>query len=197
MKKKKIIVIVSITAFLLLAWSPWITTGYAREKIMSRQDFFEVHRDVYPNVNFPLDQVQVIWLPFMRFVATYEAGWGVNFLGMTRPDKETVPFPIGRVSVYVNDIEKSTQAIKAFVISVNGGITQDFVYEKDNASATMQIHILEEEKLRLENVLSKEATDDIVSGSKIFFFNEVPKVTKNIEVEIGLVDVRILNNESL
>lgn len=111
MKKKKIIVIVSIAAFFLLAWSPWITTEYAREKIMSRQDFFEVHG-------------------------------------------------------------------------------------KDNAFATMQIHILEEEKFRLEHVLSKEATDGIVSGAKIFSFSEIPKVTKNIGVEIGLIDVKILESEN-
>lgn len=197
MKKKKIIVIVSIGAFLLLAWSPWITKTYAREKIMSRQDFFEVHHFDYPNANFPSDQVGVKWLPFMRFVSTYESGWFVSFFGMAEPDSGIVPFPIGRVSIYVNDVEKSAATIKAFVVSVDGNIAKDIVYEKDNMTATMFVYIPKKEKEQLQNILSKEATDGIVSGAKIFYLADQPKVTKNIEVEIGLVDVRILNSESL
>ena len=75
MKKRLIFIITGLIIIGLLMWAPWITPNYARTKVMSSTSFKEIHP------NLPETQVYVPWLPFFRFVTTYERGWFISFLG--------------------------------------------------------------------------------------------------------------------
>lgn len=60
----------------LLAWAPWITDDYAKNKVIEKEGF--------PNTVAGLeDEISMgaAWIPFGRFVATYEHGWFVTFYG--------------------------------------------------------------------------------------------------------------------
>ena len=73
---KKIYIIITIVIVALLMWSPWITSDYAKKKVMASADFIATHPEGLPET-----EVHVIWLPFVRMVTTYEKGWFVSFLG--------------------------------------------------------------------------------------------------------------------
>ena len=60
----------------LLAWAPWITDDYAKNKVIEKEGF--------PNTIVGLvdeRDIGVTWIPFGRFVSTYEHGWFATFYG--------------------------------------------------------------------------------------------------------------------
>lgn len=77
MKTKTVIIaVLSVLVISLLAWAPWVTDDYAKNKVIEKVGF--------PNPVVGLEDDEslcVTWIPFGRFAATYEHGWFVTFFG--------------------------------------------------------------------------------------------------------------------
>ena len=73
---KKLLIIVLSLLFLVLTWSPWLNEEDAKGIVAKNTNFIEQHQklDFKPEVN-------VIWVPFGRWVTTIEGGWFVTFWG--------------------------------------------------------------------------------------------------------------------
>ncbi len=78
--KRLIPLVVAIAV--VLAWAPWITEEYARNKVMSDSDFVRQHG---PGSGQENPEIHVNWFPFGRWVTTYDRGWFVSFYGAVLP----------------------------------------------------------------------------------------------------------------
>ncbi len=62
----------------LLARCPWITDDYARETVKTDVNFIRQHGS---GTGLENPEIHVAWIPFGRWVTTYEGGWLVTFYG--------------------------------------------------------------------------------------------------------------------
>jgi len=81
-RQTKIILIVCLLVLFLLAWAPWITDEYAKNKFVLDACFIEAHA---PGSRQENPEIGVMWLPFFRFAATYDCGVFVTFWGQKLP----------------------------------------------------------------------------------------------------------------
>jgi len=81
-RNTKIILILAIVLLLLLAWAPWITDDYARNKVMLDSQFIKIHGLGSGQEN---PEITVGWFPFGRWITTYDASWFVSFYGSVFP----------------------------------------------------------------------------------------------------------------
>jgi hypothetical protein len=86
MKKRRLFVIVAVTAFAVLvvfAWAPWVTNDYVVEKVVCKLGGSDI-RFNYLGQDLAIKDIpkEVSWLPFGRYVVfPGEAGWYVSFYG--------------------------------------------------------------------------------------------------------------------
>lgn len=76
MKKKIFFIIIAIIATVIIGWAPWLSANDARAIVKTYENFQEQHSAERDQEN---PEINVTWLPFCRWVATYEGGWFVCF----------------------------------------------------------------------------------------------------------------------
>lgn len=76
--KTKLAVVAAIAILLLLAWAPWLTDENVKEMVRSNKMFMLQHG---PGTGQENPEMHVGWVPFGRWVTTYEGGWFVTFYG--------------------------------------------------------------------------------------------------------------------
>lgn len=76
MRNKKIFIIIAIIAIIIVGWAPWLSSDDARTIVKTYKNFQEQHNVERGQAN---QEIYVTWLPFCRWVTTYEGGWFVCF----------------------------------------------------------------------------------------------------------------------
>jgi hypothetical protein len=80
--KRKTIMITVLLIISLLAWAPWITEEYAKNKFMLDSCFIQSHG---PGSGQENPEIHVNWYPFGRWVTTYDCGQFVTFYSNVIP----------------------------------------------------------------------------------------------------------------
>ncbi|MBI2552814.1 hypothetical protein HYW17_05975 [Candidatus Uhrbacteria bacterium] len=73
---KKILIITFVTAIVIIGWAPWLSNNDAKVIVKTYRNFQEQHSAEKQTEN---PEINVMWLPFCRWVTTYEGGWTVCF----------------------------------------------------------------------------------------------------------------------
>jgi len=77
--KTKIIVIIVLLIFLLLAWSPWMNNQAIHDQIL--QEKARIDGTIDRETGELICDYNVMWFPFGRYVASCEGGYFVTFYG--------------------------------------------------------------------------------------------------------------------
>ncbi|MDO8592868.1 MAG: hypothetical protein Q7R92_03835 [bacterium] len=73
---KKILIIIFLIALIVIGWAPWLSNNDAITIVKTYRNFQEQHNTKKQTEN---PEIYVTWLPFCRWVTTYEGGWTVCF----------------------------------------------------------------------------------------------------------------------
>lgn len=74
--KKKFFIFLIVTVLLVVGWAPWLNAEDARSIVKTYKNFQEQHRAESEQGS---PDMYITWLPFCRWVTTYEGGWFVCF----------------------------------------------------------------------------------------------------------------------
>lgn len=73
---KKLLLLIALLILSIFAWAPWLSKDDARIIVKTYKNFQQQHTVEKQTEN---PEIHVLWLPFCRWVTTYEGGWLVCF----------------------------------------------------------------------------------------------------------------------
>ena len=112
---KKLIIMLGVIV-IVIAWAPWLSVDNAKSIVKTYPNFQEQHRTERQQNSLEAE-INVNWLPFCRWVTTFEGGWWVCFWQTS-------------VKEIVKDDENQTKDNGQYLGFIKG------IYNKDGASTS-------------------------------------------------------------
>ncbi len=169
---KKTILLFALVILTIFAWSPWLTKVNALQIVQTYSNFQSQH-NVQKQTKNP--EIHVTWLPFCRWVTTYEGGWFVCFwqspnknISSLVSDKESLALVIAEfkeentkslVEEYLDDLvcaaevlwetpysqNSKQKVVYAATTCMNVIVKNDDLYSKSGEGAGAKLYFLEEQ----------------------------------------------------